>query len=521
MVTLTEAFVNTCCKIVLSENRSIPASLISDISEIINNIDEKSIPLLFRKKFQLLNTLVELKCNDPNVDKATLLDSVLSTGYFNEVVSYVDGLDKLPLTDEQVSKCIQTILNKKSLINIEKNGDTLETFINRLKTNEFKNVDEVTKEWERLISSVHTDIINKERNKNLHDVTDLDLLDDDYEPVVNQIKLSYSGVNSISTGYDSLDCHMYGGFAPARLYMFCAPSGGSKSVMLINLVKNAVDRNLRRKDDRQAVYIYATLENLVDESLLRLYSCLSGKTTDSIVTNIDKEKHVIAPTVKAWQNENNARIKFKYFKPQQTNCFDILNYCNDFKANHPNCDIKAIYIDYLDLMKPNLSSRNSDAYRLELGQISIDMKTLAVLLRVPVVTCTQVNRAAYDPNNKMNLANVSESMKKVDNADWIAMLQPREEDDEKAGTQRVDKDEKIMDCKITKSRFGHKDVSVPFKSNFKRFRFDEYRKDTGLEIDEDLLQRSEEDRVAKTVVESQNSMYSDDDTLDMTDGGII
>ncbi len=514
---ITEQFVNTCCRIILSDNKSIPPSVVSDIFDIVGSIKQESIPLLFRKKFQLLTTLIELKTNDPKAGKSFLMDSVLATGYFKDIESYLTGLTTLELSDEDVSKCIDSISKRKSLINIDKNGEQIESFLNKLKTNGFTDVDKATDEWQRIISNVHTDIIDKERNKNLHNITDLDLLNDDYEPVIHQIKLSYSGVNSISTGYDSLDRHMYGGFAPARLYMFCAPSGGGKSVMLVNLVKNAVDRNLARNDTKRGVYVYVTLENLIDESLIRLYSCLTGKTTQSVVENYEKEKQLIPVTIKSWLNDNNADIKFIYRRPNYTNCFDILSFCNTVKAQDVNCDIKAIYIDYLDLMKPNIRSQSFDAYRLELGQVAIDMKTLAVLLRVPVVTSTQVNRAGYDPKQKMNLTNIGESMKKVDNADWICMMQPQDVESEKTGNKVYNSDENIMNLLITKSRFGRKDVSVPFKTTFSKFKFEELHKDSTLDIDTDLNEQAELAKVSDRVTEIQNGNYMDDDSME-TDG---
>jgi replicative DNA helicase len=302
--------------------------------------------------------------------------------------------------------------------------------------------------------------------------------------------------------------------------MFCAPSGGGKSVMLINLVKNAVDRNLQRNDDRRAIYIYVSLENLIDESLIRLYSCLSNKTTESIINNYDEERYLIPKTIKNWLNDNNSIIKFLYMKPQYTNCFDIMSEVNDIKTQNPNCDVKAIYIDYLDLMKPNITSRSNDAYRLELGQISIDMKTLAVLLRVPIITCTQVNRAGYDPKNKMNLTNIGESMKKVDNSDWICMMQPKEDDDEKSGSHGTNFDLKDMDLKITKSRFGHKDVSVPFRTNFSKFRFEEIRKNSGLDIDVNLNEMDQRTIVSDKITKIQNERYDlteESESMDMSE----
>ena len=506
---ITEQFINTCCRLIVSDNKSIPPNIISDISDIINNIKDTDVPILFRKKYQLLTTLISLKTNDPNIESNTLVDSVLTTGYFNDIESYINGITELTLSDEQVQKCLESIATRKSMLSISKNGELIQKFLDKVKVNGFKDVNSATSEWQALIGNVHADIINKDRAKNLHNITSLDLLNDDYEPVINQIKLSYSGVNSISTGYDTLDCHMYGGFAPSRLYMFCAPSGGGKSVMLINLVKNAVDRNLSRNDERRAIYIYVSLENLIDESLLRLYSCLSSKTTESIINNYDEERYLIPKTVKSWLNDNNSDIKFLYKKPQYTTCFDIMTECNDIKTQNPNCDIKAIYIDYLDLMKPNITSKSSDAYRLELGQITIDMKTLAVLLRVPIVTCTQVNRAGYDPKNKMNLTNIGESMKKVDNSDWICMMQPKDEDDEKSGSKTYNSDMNDMDLKITKSRFGHKDVSIPFRTNFSKFKFEEIRKTGGLDIDVNLNELDARNKVSDKITQIQNSRYNE------------
>jgi hypothetical protein len=120
----------------------------------------------------------------------------------------------------------------------------------------------------------------------------------------------------------------------------------------------------------------------------------------------------------------------------------------------------------------------------------------------------------------MNLANVSESMKKVDNADWIGMIQPREEEDEKSGAKQYDSDIKIMDCKVTKSRFGAKDFSVPFKANFSRFKFEELRKDSGLDIDKDLNSLSEESKLSDKITQLQTGLYMDDSD-DMNIGGFL
>ena len=89
-------------------------------------------------------------------------------------------------------------------------------------------------------------------------------------------------------------------------------------------------------------------------------------------------------------------------------------------------------------MKANRTT-NYDAYRLELGDITMDLKVMAVLTRCPVLTVTQLTRNSYNLKEQMTLANIGESMKKVDNADFVAMFQKRDQENEKTGNLSKDR----------------------------------------------------------------------------------
>lgn len=481
---LTEEFVNTCCAVLLSDNKSISSNIISDIGDIVSCVKDDTIPLLFKKKYQFLKAVLQLKSQDPRIDKSLLIDSILGSGYFKDIESYISAMSDRQLTDEQVSKICESINKRKTIISISKNGDLIEKFLSSFKNNDFKDIDSAVNQWDDIITCVHRDIIDKKRTKELHDITELDLLNDSYDPVLNSIELNYSGRNSISTGYPTLNKYMNGGLNPGRLYIFGATSGGGKSVMLINLIKNAVDNN--NTSSNINTYVYVTLENLIDETMVRLYCCLTKQKTKTILENYQTEKFNIEKTIKNWLIQHKCNIKFVYKNPTKTSTFDILGYCETLRNQDNRIKICGVYVDYLDLLKPG-GAKSYEAYRFELGAVTMDLKVMAVLLRCPVTTCTQLTRSSYDPNSKLTLANVGESMKKVDNADFIALFQKKDLESEKTGSSIFSRDDGELLLIIGKNRSGQKDVSISFRTDFSKFLIEEAPQSTGLDVDTDLI----------------------------------
>lgn len=502
---LTEEFVNTCCAVLLSDNKSISSNIISDIGDIVSCVKDDTIPLLFKKKYQFLKAVLQLKSQDPRIDKSLLIDSILGSGYFKDIENYISAISDRQLTDDQIKKISSSINKRKTIISISKNGDEIEKFLTKFKNNDFQDIDTVVDQWDNIISSVHSDILDKKRTKDLHDITELDLLNDSYDPVLNAIELNYSGVNSISTGYQTLDKYTNGGLAPGRLYIFGATSGGGKSVMLINLIKNAVENN-KNNDDSINTYVYVTLENLIDETMVRLYCCLTKQKTKMILENYQTEKFNIEKTIKNWLILHKCNIKFIYRNPTKTSTFDILGYCENIRNQNLVTKICGIYVDYLDLLKPS-GAKSYEAYRFELGAVTMDLKVMAVLLRCPVVSATQLTRQSYDPNAKLTLANVGESMKKVDNADFIALFQKKDLESEKTGSSIFSRDDGELLLIIGKNRSGQKDVSISFRTDFSKFLIEEAPQSTGLDVDTDLI-----DLDKKSIISRIESIENNEET---------
>lgn len=399
VVAISDQLLNMCCLLATSSNSQVTQSTISDILSILEVQDETKIPLMFQKKYQLAKAICSIKQQDFKCEKLILLDQITLSGYFKEYEAYIQGLATRELDEEQVQKAVEVIGQRKEYLSVFKNAPEVEEFLTKLKTQEFNSVEKTIDAWKELITDIHANIVRQQRVNNLQNISELDLADDDYEPILHQIHLSYSGVNSISTGYPDLDKYMNGGFAPARLYIFGATSGGGKSVLLINLIKNAVETNIPR-DDEIATFVYVTLENLIDETLMRLYCSLTRQTTDFVISHYETEKAKIPQVIKEWLAKHRCKIKFIYRRPSVTSMTDIVSYCDVVKSSDTQISIKGVFIDYLDLMKA--AGQQFDVYRLEMGQIAIDMKIGAVILRCPVVSVTQLNRC-LDLKSRINI----------------------------------------------------------------------------------------------------------------------
>jgi len=489
VIAITDQFLNLCCLLGTSENKLVTPSTISDIISLLEVSDESKIPMMFQKKYQLAKVICSLKQQNFKQEKLTLLDEITLSGYFKDYQSYIQGIAERNLDDEHTQKAIETINQRKSYLSIFKNIPDLEEFLGKLKNQDFNSIDKTLDGWKDLIGNIHTNIVQQQRTNNVHTVSELDLADDDYEPVLNQIYLSYSGANSVSTGYPELDKYMNGGCAPSRLYIFAATSGGGKSVMLVNLLKNAVETNIP-KDDEVTTFVYVTLENLIDESLLRLYCSLTRQTTDYVISNYVVEKPKIQTTIKAWLASHKCKVKFIYCRPSITSMTDIISHCEVIKSLNEKIVIKGVYVDYLDLLKS--AGQQFDVYRLEMGQVAIDMKIAAVILRCFVATVTQLNRQAYDKTNKLGLSNMGESMKKVDHADFVALFQNIDQEADKTGNTQIKSDIGEMILNIEKNRSGPKNRSVMFRTNFSQFLIEPLRNPELVDMNVNNIQENRE-----------------------------
>jgi len=207
----------------------------------------------------------------------------------------------------------------------------------------------------------------------------------------------------ISTGWPTIDKKLYGGFNRGELNIFCAGSGGGKSLFLANMGVNWAMMGLN--------VLYLTFE--LSEALvaMRLDSMMTGITTRDIFKNLDDVELKVKMLGKAAGS-----IQIKYM-PSGKNCNDIRAYLKEYQVKK-GVKPDVILIDYLDLMMPlSVKVSPSDLFVKD-KYVSEEIRNLAMETKCITVTASQLNRAAVE-EIEFDHSHISGGLSKIMTADNV------------------------------------------------------------------------------------------------------
>jgi len=211
------------------------------------------------------------------------------------------------------------------------------------------------------------------------------------------------GNGQISTGWPSIDKKLYGGFNRGELNIFCAGSGGGKSLFLANLGVNWALQGLN--------VLYLTFELAEGLVSMRLDSMTTGIATREVFRNIDDVELKVKMLGKSAGN-----IQIKYM-PSGKNCNDIRSYLKEYqvkKGHKPD----VILIDYLDLMMPlSVKVSPSDLFVKD-KYVSEEIRNLAMETQCITVTASQLNRSAVE-EIEFDHSHISGGLSKIMTADNV------------------------------------------------------------------------------------------------------
>ena len=211
------------------------------------------------------------------------------------------------------------------------------------------------------------------------------------------------GNGQVSTGWPSVDKKLYGGFNRGELNIFCAASGGGKSLFLANLGVNWALAGLN--------VIYLTFE--LSEKLvgMRLDSMTTGIGTRDIFRNIDD----VELKVKMLQKRS-GNLQIKYM-PSGKNCNDIRAYLKEYQVK-TGVKPDVLLIDYLDLMMPlSVKVSPSDLFVKD-KYVSEEIRNLAMETQCITVTASQLNRSAVE-EIEFDHSHISGGLSKIMTADNV------------------------------------------------------------------------------------------------------
>jgi replicative DNA helicase len=223
---------------------------------------------------------------------------------------------------------------------------------------------------------------------------------DDPKERINAARYERAGT---STGWKSIDYKLFGGFNQGELNIFCAQSGGGKSLFLQNL---ALNWSLMGKN-----VLYVSLELSEQLSGLRLDGMLTGMNTKAIFNDVE------GTALKVGIQGKNAGILQIIQVPSGITTNDLTSYMREFEVQN-GVRIDAMLVDYLDLMTPAGRKINASDLFIKDKYVSEDLRNFAVENNILFATASQLNRSAVE-EVEFDHSHISGGLSKIQTADNV------------------------------------------------------------------------------------------------------
>ena len=272
-----------------------------------------------------------------------------------------------------------------------------------------------------------------------------------FEDLEDRLNRCTTKERPISTGLETLDRSVGGGYRKKGVFIYAAASNVGKTLMLndaaLNLVQsgnNVLYISLELTQD----YISERTDAKFAEVSMNEINAMPEKAIEKAI----KKRDAILKSGKKY-----GKLYYKEYSPGSVSC-------NDIKALLKNLEVKkkfkadVIIIDYLKLLKPNGKVYGDSNYN-KYDQISIDIKALAKDHDAVMLSAVQTGRQSFG-SNTVGMEDISDSIAIAQNADVVITL---------AKDDTLNKEDMIR-VNIAKSRFSRNSSSFLLKVDYEYMR---------------------------------------------------
>ena len=207
----------------------------------------------------------------------------------------------------------------------------------------------------------------------------------------------------VSTGWESLDKKLFGGFNRGELNIWAGGSGAGKSLFLANMGVNWALNGLN------VLYLTFELsENLVSMRIDSMITDIPSRDVFKSIDDVEMKVKMIGKKSGAFQ--------VKYM-PSGKTANDLRSYIKEYEIK-TNRHVDVVLVDYLDLMMPvGVKVSPSDLFVKD-KYVSEELRNLAMELNCIFVTASQLNRAAVE-EIEFDHSHISGGLSKIQTADNV------------------------------------------------------------------------------------------------------
>lgn len=315
--------------------------------------------------------------------------------------------------------------------------EIIQEIINQIDDREYKTYKEVSNDLYEIANS----IINiKRRTKSLGSDQTFSLNTEEFEGVVEDALQKLKDRNRVFiTGLQRLNTLLSPGYLSKRLYIYLAFPGKGKSTILL---KSALDikrynAGIQTKDpDKRPAVLLLTLENDISETIERLYNmAVDGDDIRNFTAKQVKRKLRDKGQLKL-TSDNNIDIIIKEYKNRELDTNDLYTIINDLEDD--GVEVITLIVDYIKRIRP---VEKAESEKIELKNISNELKELAKYFDIPVITAQQLNRSGAsvvdaalqakkeDVTRLVGRDSIAGAWEIIENSDFCCIINPEVKSD--------------------------------------------------------------------------------------------
>ena len=334
------------------------------------------------------------------------------------------------LSNTEMEWINETISNTLSSTFIYDRAPLLIELLTQFMTADSKSISSLSSQIQAEISGLNSAFRQARRDSALEKTFSLrpDIFDnvirDTHEELTSSYRYLYTGMQ----GFNQL---IGGGFENTRLYLLLGITGGGKSLTMLDLAvqMKKYNKNFKPKDPTKIpCIVYLTMENSVTETIQRLFEiCTGSSMKDYTVEEVERKLKEEGELYLNGDSPIDLIIKYKPNRSEDTSYLYTLTE-----------DLEDEGYEVICLMQDHVKRLRSVEYqpdvRLELGNVTNEMKTFAIIKDIPVITDSHLNRdgariidntsgrTKSDLTRLLGKSNIGESMLMLDNVDLGIIL---------------------------------------------------------------------------------------------------
>lgn len=421
------------CEYLLNyENRTINYSNLSNVKDYFARVSEDSFKQNEAKmaRYLFITYFLEARLDKGVVSPKLCIQYVYdhASKKYAAIIKrdIIEGIEHNHMGKKDIEFMNSMVYSQLNMIFMYEYNDAMMKLLGDLKNNEFgreaEDCDNAIRLFQGLLNEL-TKAQRKSKQENRFNLTD----EDHFNAIMLEgAERALSTSHYLQTGWQGMNKMLNGGFEDARLYNFIGATGGFKSGLLLNLMKQIKLYNKGRshKDPtKRPTILFLSQENNIWETFLRIYGIFGGTDIKS-----HKPKEIIQIMKKGGfsvvQDDQDIDIEFRYYGNMDISVPDIKGIVEEL--DNSGKEVICVIQDYIERLRPPMMSAEK---RNALADISNQMHDLAIELDIPIITASQFNREGVaiieeqrekgntDIGRKVGTGNISESFGMLKNFD--------------------------------------------------------------------------------------------------------